>query len=123
MEIKGDKYLVKWSGFDKDASTWEPASNVPKFIQEYYTKDAKRLKTKLSNPKIKHTKTVGKTKYHFLSWAGEKGGQCLMEDFFDIVDENGETLKTTLDEVCNKRKCESKVKMFPRNCCHVRAKI
>ena len=108
LDIKDDKYLVKWSGFDEHASTWEPASNVPKFIQEYYTKDAKRLKTKLPNPRIKHTKQVGNTKYHFLSWDGEKGGQWLMADFFDIVDENGDVMKTTVDEVCNTRKSRDK---------------
>ena len=64
---KEDKYLVKWSGFPEEASTWEPSANVPKFIRDYYKGDSSRLNTKLPNPTIKHTKTVGNTKYHFLS--------------------------------------------------------
>ena len=108
LEITGDKYLVKWSGFEESAATWEPATNVPRFIQEYYKKDEKRLKQKLPNPKIKNTKKVGSTKMHFLSWEGEKGGQWLGEDFFDIIDGNGEVMKTTLEEVCNTRKSRDK---------------
>ena len=65
---------MKWSGYEDEASTWEPQANVPKFIQEFYKEDSSRLGKKLPNPKIKHTKSVGDTKYHFLSWDGQKGG-------------------------------------------------
>ena len=63
---------MKWSGFDEDAATWEPSQNVPKFVQAYYKKDPTRLGRKIPNPVIKHSKKVGNTKYHFLSWEGEK---------------------------------------------------
>ena len=89
LQIRGSKWLVKWSGFDENAATWEPSQNVPKFVQAYYKKDPTRLGRKIPNPVIKHSKKVGNTKYHFLSWEGEKGGEWLNEDFFDILDDDG----------------------------------
>ena len=105
---KEDKYLTKWSGFPEEASTWEPSDNVPKFIRDYYKGDSCRLNIKLPNPTIKHTKTVGNTKYHFLTWDGSKGGEWLKDDFFDIIDEKGETVTVTQEEICNTRKSRDK---------------
>ena len=108
LQIRGSKWLVKWSGFDEDAATWEPSQNVPKFVQAYYKKDPTRLGRKIPNPVIKHSKKVGNTKYHFLSWEGEKGGEWLNEDFFDILDDDGGHKTTTIEESCNTRKSRDK---------------
>ena len=89
---------MKWSGLDEDAARWEPSQNVPKFVQAYYKKDPTRLGRKIPNPVIKHSKKVGNTKYHFLSWEGEKGGEWLNEDFFDILDVDGGHKTTTIEE-------------------------
>ena len=108
LQIRGSKWLVKWSGFDENAATWEPSQNVPKFVQAYYKKDPTRLGRKIPNPVIKHSKKVGNTKYHFLSWEGEKGGEWLNEDFFDILDDDGGHKTTTIEESCNTRKSRDK---------------
>ena len=108
INTRHEQYLVKWSGYEDEASTWEPQANVPKFIQEFYKEDSSRLGKKLPNPKIKHTKSVGDTKYHFLSWDGQKGGQWLKDDFFDIIDEKGDAVTMTKDETCNTRKSRDK---------------
>ena len=84
LDIKDGKFLVRWAGFPENASTWEPSENVPKFIQKYYEEDATKLGAKLPNPKIKHTKKVGDTEYHFLSWEGVGEGQWLKEDFLQL---------------------------------------
>ena len=89
LDIKDGKFLVRWAGFPENASTWEPSENVPKLILKYYEEDATKLGAKLPNPKIKHTKKVGDTEYHFLSWEGVGGGQWLKEDFFEILGEEG----------------------------------
>ena len=85
LDIKDGKFLVRWAGFPENASTWEPSENVPKFIKKYYEEDATKLGAKLPNPKIKHTKKVGDTEYHFLSWEGVGGGQLFKEDVFKIL--------------------------------------
>ena len=51
---------------------------------------------------------MGNTKYHFLSWEGEKGGEWLNEDFFDILDDDGGHKTTTIEESCNTRKSRDK---------------
>ena len=107
-EIKNNKFLIKWSGFVEEASTWEASENVPKFIQKYYKEDNSRLGTKLPNPKIKYSKKVGNTEYHFLSWEGVGGGEWLKEDFFEILGEDGETVSINIENECNTRKSRDK---------------
>ena len=70
----GKKYKIKWMDFPEEESTWENESCVAKFIQQYYSDPAK-LGSKLPEPVIKHTKTIGDSKYHYLGWTGEKGGR------------------------------------------------
>ena len=66
--VRGKKqYKVKWAGFEQSAATWEPDTNIPPFIQEYYFDESRYGKT-LPTPRIKHTKMAGKgEKYHLLS--------------------------------------------------------
>ena len=42
---KVTEFKVKWSGFPDEASTWEPETNIPKFIQVFY----KECKSRLGN--------------------------------------------------------------------------
>ena len=67
-----------------------------------------RLGRKIPNPVIKHSKKMGNTQYHFLSWEGEKGGEWVNEDFFDIFDVDGGHKTTTIEESCNTRKSRDK---------------
>ena len=103
------KYKVKWVGFPKDLASWEPEDNIPKFVKQYY-KDQSKVKMKLPNPHIKHSKTLSDgTKYHFLSWEGEKDGEWLHESWFDIAAEDGDIVFTNVQEVtCNTRKSRDK---------------
>ena len=43
VERKGEKYLVKWEGYPPEQNTWEPRSNIPKFITQFYEQDPARL--------------------------------------------------------------------------------
>ena len=43
VERKGEKYLVKWEGYPPGQNTWEPRSNIPKFITQFYELDPARL--------------------------------------------------------------------------------
>ena len=66
MEIKSKEVLVKWVGFPNP--TWENENGIPKFIRNYYEKNPAKLGKVLPNPKIKHSKTIGETVIHKLSW-------------------------------------------------------
>ena len=103
------EFKVKWSGFPDEASTWEPEQNIPKFIQVFYKECKARLGMRLPNPTIKYSKTVGTAKYHFLSWGGKAGGSWLKdEDFFDIVNGDGENISIQEVDSCNTRKSRDK---------------
>ena len=115
VKNKGSKkrvteFRVKWSGFPEDAATWEPEDNIPKFIQMFYKEDPTRLGMKLPNPTIKHSKTVGSAKYHFLSWGSTLGGRWLKDaEFFDLVNGDGENISLQeVDTGCNTRKSRDK---------------
>ena len=43
VERKGEKYFVKWEGYPPEQNTWEPRSNIPKFITQFYEQDPARL--------------------------------------------------------------------------------
>ena len=102
------EFKVKWLGFEQSDCTWEPEDSIPKFIREYY-KDASKLKNKLPNPVIKHSKTLKDgSKYHQLSWGNEKGGQWLKQDWFDIANADGDLTNTSDDNTCNTRKSRDK---------------
>ena len=60
------KYLIKWENYDE--TTWEPEDNIPAIFRNYYNKTGKE---NIPQPRIKHSKTVGKTVYHLLSWEDE----------------------------------------------------
>ena len=115
MAEKGSKrkiteFKIKWAGFPDEASTWEPEQNVPRFIQDFYKEDPKRIGMRLPNPTIKHSKTVGNTKIHFLSWGGKLGGRWLQDaDFFDIVNNVGDNISLQEVDSCNTRKSRDKL--------------
>ena len=47
-------YEVKWENYEK--TTWEPSSNIPDFIINYYERTGKN---NIPAARIKHTKVVG----------------------------------------------------------------
>ena len=54
LEKNGDNFHIKWNGYD--TTTWEPAENIPKFIQEFYIRTGQ---SKLPKPRIMDTRVVG----------------------------------------------------------------
>ena len=50
----------------------EPEENIPGFIKKFYEKKSNLGKT-LPAPTIKHTKTIGGIKYHYLKWDNKEG--------------------------------------------------
>ena len=97
--------LVKWVGFPDP--TWEYENGIPKFIRNYYEKNPAKLGKVLPNPKIKHSKAIGDTVIHKLSWGDEPGAEWMSDDFFKLLDEKGEITESTLSS-CNTRKSRDK---------------
>ena len=102
----GKKYKIKWMDFPNEEATWESEACVAKFIQMYYS-DPSKLGSKLPDPVIKHSKTIGNSKYHYLGWSGEKGGRWLGEDFFTVASEDG-GIMSTIKSACDTRKSRDK---------------
>ena len=98
-------YHVKWVGYPETESTKEPEENIPGFIRRFY-EDTLKLGSKLPAPTIKHTKTIAGVKHHYLKW-GEAEGDWLSEDFFKIMNEDGELVERHEPE-CNTRKSRDK---------------
>lgn len=61
-------YLVKWENYV--TPTWEPSGNLPAFITHYYEKTGK---SSIPSARVKHTKTVGGSKFHLLVWDSPEG--------------------------------------------------
>ena len=99
-------FNVKWLGYPEP--TWEGDDRLPGFIKKYYTDDASRLGSALPNPRIKHTKKVGGTAIHLLSWEGESGSEWLHDSFFHYLSEDGEVLNSNMTVTCNTRKSRDK---------------
>ena len=53
----------KWENYNE--TTLEPQENIPKIFTNYYDRTGNE---KIPEPRIKHTKKVGSTKYHLLCW-------------------------------------------------------
>ena len=62
-KTKKTTYHIKWENYDE--TTWEPAENIPKVFRDYFDRTGRQ---DLPTPRIKHTKKIGNTKYHLLSW-------------------------------------------------------
>ena len=86
MKIKSKEVLVKWVGFPNP--TWENENGIPKFIRNYYEKNPAKLGKVLPNPKIKHSKTIGGTVIHKLSWGDDSGAEWINEDFFKLFEKS-----------------------------------
>ena len=56
IEVKGNKYLVRWANFPEEEATWEPRKSIPSFILSWYDEDLTRLGSDIPSPKIKWTK-------------------------------------------------------------------
>ena len=65
-------------------------------------KDTGRLGKGLPNPKIKSTKQIGDSVIHKLSWGDDEGSEWVGEDFFKMLDDDGELVSTVL--TCNTRR-------------------
>ena len=74
--------------------------------RRYYEADPSRLGQQLPKPKIKHTKQVGGTLIHKLSWGNEVGGEWLEDDWFQTLSENLTSESTNVS--CNTRKSRDK---------------
>ena len=57
------KYKIKWENYEQP--TWEPQENIPEIFRNYYDRTGNE---NIFEPRIKHTKKVGSTIYHLLSW-------------------------------------------------------
>ena len=105
--VRGKKqYKVKWAGFEQSAATWEPDTNIPPFIQEYYFDESRYGKT-LPTPRIKHTKMAGKgEKYHLLQW---DNGDCTEEEWLksSLFEIDGDSMVPILS-TCNTKKTKDK---------------
>ena len=98
---------IKWVGYPD--ATWEKGERIPGFIQKYYTDNPEKLGAPLPNPKIKHTKKVGGSDVHLLSWGDDTtGDEWLHDNFFHYLSEEGEVLNSNLSVTCNTRKSRDK---------------
>ena len=99
------EFLVKWASFDEKDSTWEPAKNLPLFLQKFYLKP-ENLRSPLPQPKIKHTKTF-KTgeKVHLLCWGDDKQSEEWLADSLFDLDSDSMIPENSL---CNTRKIKDK---------------
>ena len=76
------------------------------YCRRYYEADPSRLGQKLPKPRIKHTKKIGETLLHKLSWGDEAGGEWLEDDWFQVLSENLTSESTNVS--CNTRKSRDK---------------
>ena len=110
LEIKTEDdirmFKVKWLGYPE--GSWEMEDRIPGFIRKYYCDQPSRLGLKLPNPRIKHTKKVGGSDIHLLSWGGEAGDEWLHDDYFNFLSEEGEILNSNVSVTCNTRKSRDK---------------
>ena len=83
----------------------ETEEDIPGFIKKFYEKKSNLGKT-LPASTIKHTKTIGGIKHHYLKLDNEEG-DWLNEDFFKIITEYGEIVETIIPD-CNTRKSRDK---------------
>lgn len=105
-EADNKVFKVKWLGYPEP--TLEKEDRIPGFIRKYYSDDSGRLGCKLPNPRIKHTKKVGGSDIHLLSWGGEAGDEWLKDDYFNFLSEDGEVLNSQVSVSCNTRKSRDK---------------
>ena len=104
-------WKVKWLGFPADQATWEPESNIQKWIISYYEADESRLGKLLPEPRVKHTKRAGDEIYHYLSWDGisDEPSRWVGDSFFKIAADDGEIVSQLEDEnSCNTQKTKDK---------------
>lgn len=94
------QYLIKWEGYEESENTWEPSSNIPKFIQRYYNETGNQ---DLPQPRVRKVKTAGDQEFYLLHWDGQ-GGEPIPEFFpktdFEI---EGEDLEGE-ESQCNTKK-------------------
>ena len=99
------EFLIKWASFDEKDATWEPAKNIPLFLQKFYLKP-ENLGKPLPQPRIKFTKTF-KTgeKVHLLCWGDEKNSEEWVADSLFDLDNDSMIPQNSL---CNTRKIKDK---------------
>ena len=62
LEKKANRYHIKWKGYS--VTTWEPASSVPQFIQDFYQRTGQ---SKLPKPRILDSRVYGRNSI-YLPW-------------------------------------------------------
>ena len=63
---KNLEYNIKWE--DYEDSTWEPSTNIPKFIRDYYESTGNG---KVPTPRVKEVKKVGSVSQYELVWSND----------------------------------------------------
>ena len=100
-------YLVKWENYDQP--TWEPSKNIPEFITNYFEQTGS---SDIPAARIKHTKTVGGSKFHLLVWDDSAGGMTWdPESAFQVDNSEG-----TETYSCNTKKDKERFYYSFLNC-------
>ena len=69
------EFLVKWAGYTRAQSTWEPATNIKPYITEFYS-DYTKLGTAMPAPTIKLSCDAGSgAKFNFLGFGADRGSK------------------------------------------------
>ena len=95
------RYHIKWENYIE--TTWEKEENIPEIFRNYYDKTGNQ---NIPEPRIKHTKKVGSTVYHLLSWDTEN---IYWEKESAFTLEGVDTSSETHDFRCQTQKVLSKI--------------
>ena len=125
LEVKGNKYLVKWEGYSEADNTWEPTSSIPKHILKFYEEDKSRFGQPAPDAedvaeeevfevdKILEKRVKGKRTEYLVKWkhfddpeedtweTGSNLGEDIVKEFEKHKEEIKEKLKTRLSRSSN----------------------
>ena len=93
MIVHGGSRIMEEQRYPAEQATWEPETNIPEFIRNYY-KDPKKIGHDLPKPRIKHSKTMTNgQKYHLLTWDNDQEKEEWVEEsVFTIMQETDSSL-------------------------------
>ena len=104
----GVKYLIKWENYE--LPTWEPKANIPSFLVNYYERTCKNT---IPPARVSHSKVVGGSKFHLLTW-DSPDGETYWEEEQAFQFENSEECE---EYSCNTRKVLKYNKKNLGHCC------